>query len=159
MSTPPYWFGNQLIGFLGKDISIHARAGYPTGYRMLDRVRLWITGPSPWPEVLVREIPEDFFPWQGRYIFEPLDSTIELLEEGPFDPTPIPFNRVEVTGLARTAPVENGISGRATAEARITLDLEEGQQVARIVIEPSARKASVEVGGFELWRAQPGEGR
>ena len=222
MSMPPYWFGSQLIGFLGKDISIHARAGYPTGYRMLDRVRLWITGARPWPEILVWEIPEDFFPWQGRYIFEPLDSIVELLEGGPFDPTPIPFDRVEVTGFARTTPAENGIRGSATAEARITLDLEEeerlgdgdafvvdativpgtppfatqltarwiapdgselgsrkvhlratkflhpiavvldleeGQQVARIVIEPSARKASVEVGGFELWRAQPGEGR
>lgn len=123
MSGDTWPFFALLMADLGVEVSSYVRAGFAAGYRGVDLARYWASGVQAWPEVVVWEIPEDFFRCEGRYLYEPLESMAELLEAAPLSVELLALDDVAVEGAAGTEPAGERRGLRAAPATALEPDL------------------------------------
>lgn len=99
MSAGPYFGPSQFIATLGMQVESRAQAGYGAGYRIAELFAEILTQRRRVPRVLIWEIPEDFLAREGRYISDPLEATVALLPDAPYDAKPIEYVHRRVGGM------------------------------------------------------------
>ena len=154
MSGNRWPFLSALMAELGVGINAHVRAGFAAGYRGVDLARYWAVGALPLPQVLVWEIPEDFYAYEERYLFEPLESIVELLEESPLQLELVPDAWVSFDGVRDRAPASADVreEGVVDESSRITLEIPEGRALGpgavlhfEVAINPARSVPQIEV--------------